>query len=163
MNRGSLFILSAPSGAGKTSLATALVNKLDNIELSVSHTSRARRDGEQDGVHHHFVDAETFNKMVAEARFLECAEVMGSYYGTLQQAVEEKLSTGIDVIVEIDWQGAQQVRRLIPESILVFIMPPSTDALKQRLIKRGRDSEEVIEKMLTQAKNEISHFIEYNI
>lgn len=161
MNRGSLFILSAPSGAGKTSLATALVNKLDNIELSVSHTSRARRDGEQDGVHHHFVDAETFNKMVAEARFLECAEVMGSYYGTLQQAVEEKLSTGIDVIVEIDWQGAQQVRRLIPESILVFIMPPSTDALKQRLIKRGRDSEEVIEKILTQAKNEISHFIEY--
>ncbi|MGB5324054.1 MAG: guanylate kinase [Pseudomonadales bacterium] len=161
MERGSLFVFSAPAGTGKTSLARALVEKLGNLELSVSHTTRQRRDGEQEGVHHYFVSVEAFNEMLGEASFLESAELMGDYYGTSQQAIEEKLSSGIDVIIEVDWQGAQQVRHLIPESILIFIMPPSADALKRRLMGRGIDSEEVINKKVALAKSEIAHFIEY--
>lgn len=161
MERGSLFVFSAPAGTGKTSLARALIQKLGNLELSVSHTTREKRDDEQEGVHHYFVDIEDFNRMLGEASFLESAELMGNYYGTSQQAIEEKLSSGIDVIIEADWQGAEQVRHLIPECILIFIMPPSTDALRQRLIERGLDPDDLIEKKVAQAKNEIAHFIEY--
>ncbi|MBT8149804.1 MAG: guanylate kinase [Gammaproteobacteria bacterium] len=161
MERGSLFIFSAPAGTGKTSLAKALVEKLDNLELSVGHTTRNKDDDEQEGVDHYFVSVEEFNKMLGEASFLESAQIMGSYYGTSQQAIEDKLSAGIDVIIEIDWQGAQQVRHLIPESKLIFIMPPSIETLKQRLKERGLDSDDLIDKKLEEAKKEIAHFIEY--
>lgn len=161
MERGSLFIFSAPAGTGKTSLAKALVEKLDNIALSVGHTTRKKEDDEQEGVHHYFVSVEEFNKMLGDASFLESAQIMGSYYGTSQHAVEEKLSAGIDVIIEMDWQGAEQVRHLMPESKLIFIMPPSIEALKHRLKQRGLDSDELIDKKLAEATKEIAHFIEY--
>jgi guanylate kinase len=162
MSRGSLYIVSAPSGAGKTSLVTALIEKLAHIEMSVSHTTRAKRAGEESGVHYHFVDVEQFQQIVADAGFLESAEVFGNFYGTSQKAVEEKLNAGIDVILEIDWQGAQQVRKLIEDSISVFIMPPSSEALKQRLTNRGQDSDDVISKRMSQAKCEMSHYSEYD-
>jgi guanylate kinase len=162
MSRGSLYIVSAPSGAGKTSLVTALIKKLDHIEMSVSHTTRAKREGEVDGVHYHFVDVDKFQNIVSDAGFLESAEVFGNYYGTSQQAVEDRLNAGIDVILEIDWQGAQQVRKLVDGCLSVFIMPPSNEALKERLTNRGQDSDDVISKRMSQAKCEMSHYSEYD-
>ena len=160
MTRGTLFTVSAPSGAGKTSLVKALVESNDKVQVSISHTTRAMRPGEQDGVNYHFVSQQQFTDMLGRAEFLEQAQVFANFYGTSKCWVEETLSKGIDVILEIDWQGAQQVRRLMPEAISVFILPPSQQTLLHRLTGRGQDSEEVIAARMAEAKNEISHYVE---
>ena len=162
MKRGSLFIISAPSGAGKTSLVSALVESRPEIQVSVSHTTRPMRNGEENGVHYHFVTKEVFEAEIGEANFLEYAEVFGNYYGTSQKVVEQKLSEGVDVILEIDWQGAEQVRKLMPEAISVFIVPPSMEELRSRLTGRGSDAEDVIARRLSEAQTEMSHYLEFD-
>src|SRR5690606_18348233 len=157
---GNLFIISAPSGAGKTSLVNALVPALTNIRVSVSHTTRAQRPGEVDGVNYHFVSAEVFAGMTQQGDFLESAEVFGNRYGTSQRWVEKTLAEGTDVILEIDWQGAQQVRKLLPQAISVFILPPSRAALEQRLNLRGQDPADVIAQRMAQAIGEMEHYAE---
>ena len=157
---GNLFTVSAPSGAGKTSLVSALVEKIDGVRLSVSHTTRSQRSGEQDGVNYNFVSVSEFQAMVAATDFLEHAEVFGNYYGTSESWVRNALEQGNDVILEIDWQGAAQIRKQIPETSGIFILPPSQDVLKQRLQGRGQDSDEVIEQRMTQARDELSHYLE---
>jgi guanylate kinase len=160
---GTLYIVSAPSGAGKTSLLRELLNTSHNeVRVSVSHTTRPRREGEVEGVHYHFVDMKTFETMVEEGRFLEHARVFDNYYGTSQQHVEELLASGKDVILEIDWQGADQVRKIMPENCSIFILPPSKKELRSRLANRATDSEEVIERRMRDAENEISHFGEFD-
>lgn len=159
---GRLFILSAPSGAGKTSLVAALLAKLPRLEVSVSHTTRAPRPGEVDGADYHFVSPAQFEQLLEEGAFFESAEVFGNYYGTSQRAVEERLAAGVDVILEIDWQGAQQVRQQWPEALSIFILPPSQEALRERLMGRGQDSEETIEGRMKQAISEMSHYPEYD-
>lgn len=158
--RGNLYTVSAPSGAGKTSLVKALVDSLEGIRVSVSHTTRARRPGETDGVNYHFVSAEQFIAMLSESAFLEHAQVFANYYGTSKQWVEEQLAAGMDVILEIDWQGAEQIRRLIPDTIGVFILPPSREALRQRLTGRGQDSQDIIDARMKEATNEMTHYVE---
>ncbi len=160
--RGTLLVVSAPSGAGKTSLVRALIERVPGLELSVSHTTRPRREGEMDGVDYHFVDEARFLEGVRTGRFLEHAEVFGNRYGTARDAVEERLEAGADVLLEIDWQGAQQVRELLPEAVSVFILPPSRSELESRLRNRGKDSEAVIERRLQEAAEEISHHAEYD-
>ena len=162
MQLGTLYIISAPSGAGKTSLVKALVEQLPGVEVSVSHTTRSMRPGEADGVDYHFVDEGLFLDMVGQAEFLEHARVFDNYYGTAQSAVEQRLKAGIDVILEIDWQGAGQVRRLMPQSRSIFILPPSKAALEERLRGRGQDSDEVIERRMKDAVSEMSHFPEFD-
>lgn len=162
MSKGTLYIISAPSGAGKTSLVRELVNGNEHIVVSVSHTTRAMRPGEQDGVDYHFVAKDVFLEMVDSSAFLEHARVFDNYYGTSQQHVEQQLLSGHDVILEIDWQGARQVRKLFPDSLSVFILPPSLQALKQRLNSRGQDSEEIIERRMNDAVNEMSHYAEFD-
>lgn len=162
MSKGTLYIISAPSGAGKTSLVRELVNGNEHIVVSVSHTTRAMRPGEQDGVDYHFVDKQDFLQMVDSSAFLEHARVFDNYYGTSQQHVEQQLLSGHDVILEIDWQGARQVRKLFPDSVSVFILPPSLKALKQRLNNRGQDSEETIERRMSDAVNEMTHYAEFD-
>lgn len=157
---GNLFTVSAPSGAGKTSLVSALVEQIDGLRLSVSHTTRVQRSGEQDGVNYNFVSVAKFQEMVAGSDFLEHAEVFGNYYGTSESWVRNTLDNGEDVILEIDWQGAAQIRKQIPETIGIFILPPSRDVLRQRLQGRGQDSNEVIEQRMAQARDEISHYAE---
>ncbi|MDX9874124.1 MAG: guanylate kinase [Spongiibacteraceae bacterium] len=157
---GTLFIISAPSGAGKTSLVAALLRRLPGVQVSVSHTTRPPRPGEQDGVNYHFIDSAQFDAMLAEGAFLESAEVFGNCYGTSQQWVQETLDSGVDVILEIDWQGAQQVRRLMPGAISIFILPPSRATLEERLLKRGQDDAEVIRRRMNQAVEEMSHYAE---
>lgn len=159
---GNLFILSAPSGAGKSSLINALLGKHADMQLSVSHTTRAPRAGEQDGVHYHFVSVDTFKQLIADGVFLEWAEVFGNYYGTSKAAIADQLARGIDVFLDIDWQGAQQIRPQVPGVLSVFILPPSVAELEKRLQGRGTDSAEVIAKRMQQAKSEISHFPEYD-
>lgn len=158
--RGILYTVSAPSGAGKTSLVKALLERCDNLRVSVSHTTRPQRPGEIDGVNYHFIDRARFEAMLLDGSFLEEAEVFGNLYGTSQQWVEDMLEAGIDVILEIDWQGAQQVRRLMPDSIGIFILPPSLPALLERLNGRGQDDQAVIDKRMAQARSEISHYAE---
>ncbi len=160
--QGTLFIVSAPSGAGKTSLLKALIPTDENLVLSVSHTTRAMRPGEQDGVHYHFVDKDEFLRLVGEGAFLEHAQVFDNYYGTAEAAVREQLASGQDVVLEIDWQGARQVRERFPEAVSVFIAPPSIEALRERLGGRGTDSDEVIERRMRDARNELSHYAEYD-
>ncbi|SFX57778.1 guanylate kinase [Marinospirillum alkaliphilum] len=160
--RGRLYILSAPSGAGKTSLVAALLQQLSQLEVSVSHTTRAPRPGEQDGVNYHFTNRDAFQKLVDQGAFFEWAEVFGNCYGTSRLTVEARLAAGVDVILEIDWQGAQQVRKQMPEAISVFILPPSQEALRQRLTARGQDSVEIIEGRMQQAISEMSHYPEYD-
>lgn len=163
MNRTSiLFIVSAPSGAGKTSLLRELLQRDSGLSLSVSHTTRAIRPGEQDGVHYHFVDQEYFLQLVGEGVFIEHARVFDNYYGTSELAVREQLDAGRDVVVEIDWQGARQVRKRFPEAVSIFIAPPSIEALRQRLSGRGQDSEEIIERRMRDAQAELSHYPEYD-
>ena len=159
---GTLFIVSAPSGAGKTSLLSELVPSDPKLKLSVSHTTRAPREGEQDGVHYHFVSVEEFEEQAGNGVFLESAEVFGNYYGTSEKAILEQLKAGFDVILEIDWQGAAQVRKRIPDAVSVFILPPSVVALRERLSGRGQDSEEIIQRRMQQAQNELSHYPEYD-
>jgi guanylate kinase len=160
MATGILFIISAPSGAGKTSLVGELLKRMENIKASISHTTRDRRPGEEDGVNYHFVSREEFIGMLEQSAFLEHAEVFGNFYGTSQHWVEETLAAGEDVILEIDWQGAAQVRQLFPDSTSIFILPPSKQALRERLNNRGQDDSAVIEKRIAAATEEMSHFIE---
>ena len=164
MSRSSspLYIVSAPSGAGKTSLVKALLDSNEQIRVSVSHTTRAMRPGEVDGVNYHFVGREDFLAMLEQGAFLEHAEVFGNFYGTSQHWVERTLAEGFDLILEIDWQGAQQVRRLMPHAQSIFILPPSQEALRQRLNNRGQDSDEIIEGRMREAVSEMSHYIEYD-
>jgi len=159
---GTLFIISAPSGAGKTSLVKALLDVTDDISVSVSHTTRDMRPGEKDGVDYHFTDVETFKKMIDEDAFLENARVFDNFYGTAQAHIEEKLKAGEDVILEIDWQGAAQVRKIMPGCVGIFVLPPSREELENRLTGRGTDSEEVIARRMRDAVNEISHYPEFD-
>ena len=160
---GALFIVSAPSGAGKTSLVRALCDRMDNLVLSVSHTTRARRPGELEGVDYHFVDTNAFETSVANAGYLEYAQVFDNYYGTSRRKAESLMQVGKDVILEIDWQGARQVREAMPITPLsVFIIPPSLKALEQRLRGRGQDSDQVIARRMLDAKEQIKHYDEYD-
>lgn len=159
---GMLYIIAAPSGGGKTSLVNALLESDDSVKVSVSYTTRPPRPGEEDGVNYHFVDEARFHQMVSEGAFLEYAEVFGRYYGTAQQSVTSLLSREIDVILEIDWQGAQQVRKLMPECRSIFIIPPSREELERRLRGRGQDSEAVIARRTGEAVEEMSHYGEFD-
>ncbi|WP_111657935.1 guanylate kinase [Isoalcanivorax indicus] len=160
--RGTLFIVSAPSGAGKTSLVAALVNALPDVRISVSHTTRPIRPGEQDGVNYHFTDRDTFLEKVGEGRFLEHAEVFGNLYGTSADWVNATLNGGEDVILEIDWQGAEQVRHLMPDAASIFILPPSLPELESRLRGRGQDGDDVIARRLAGAQAEMAHYGEFD-
>jgi len=155
---GTLFTLSAPSGAGKTSLAKELVESTEGICVSVSHTTRPMRPGERDGINYHFIDDANFKKMTEATAFLEQARVFDNYYGTSKVWVETTLAEGNDVILEIDWQGAKQVRQLLPDSVSIFILPPSRSALEERLQSRGQDRAEVIAQRLSEAAEEMSHY-----
>ncbi|NNM01820.1 MAG: guanylate kinase [Gammaproteobacteria bacterium] len=162
MPAGQLIIISAPSGAGKTSLVNALIGNMEAIRVSVSHTTRAPRPGETDGVDYNFVDTATFKSMIDRHLFLEYALVFDNYYGTSREWLKEQLDTDTDVVLEIDWQGAAQVRVATPGTISIFILPPSIDELRSRLESRGLDSPEVIERRLAEAREEISHVGEYD-
>lgn len=162
MSQGTLYILSAPSGAGKSSLVSALLDQTDAIKVSVSHTTRAPRPGEEDGVNYNFVSVDQFKALIADNAFLEHAEVFGNFYGTSRLWLEDQLSQGIDIILEIDWQGAQQVRELMPETAGIFILPPSREELQKRLDNRGQDSAEIIAGRMAEAISEMSHYNEYD-
>lgn len=159
---GQLYIVSAPSGAGKTSLVAALLKQDAQIEVSVSHTTRGPRPGEQDGVNYNFVSVAEFQALVGQGDFLEHAEVFGNFYGTSRGWVDRKLASGVDVILEIDWQGAAQIRHLYPNVYSIFILPPSRYSLRQRLTARGQDSQEVIERRMREAASECSHYAEFD-
>jgi guanylate kinase len=162
MTEGTLYIVSAPSGAGKTSLIKALLGRDPQLHLSVSYTTRAPRPGEQDGVHYHFVDAETFRRMVGEGAFLEHAEVFGNWYGTAEAALRASLTEGQDLVLEIDWQGARQVRERFAQAVGIFILPPSVATLDARLRGRGQDDSAVIAGRMAQARAEIAHYRDYD-
>ena len=159
--KGLLFVIAAPSGAGKTSLIEALLGDDAQLRLSISYTTRAPRPGEQDGRDYHFVDEPAFLAMLERGEFLECAQVHGNRYGTAHRAVRELLASGRDVVLEIDWQGAQQVRRLLPGCIGIFILPPSIAELERRMRSRAQDSEAVIARRLANAREELSHAPEF--
>lgn len=161
-NRGNLFILSAPSGAGKSSLINALLAKHADMKVSVSHTTRSPRPGEDNGVHYHFVSVDEFKSLIDKNDFFEWAQVFDNYYGTSKQAIEEQLAAGIDVFLDIDWQGAQQMRKLVDDIETIFILPPSKEELETRLNNRGQDSAEVIAGRMAQAQSESSHYDEYD-
>lgn len=160
--QGNLFVVSSPSGAGKSSLISALLQRHNDMKVSVSHTTRAPRPGEEDAVHYHFTNVDAFKSLIADNGFYEWAEVFGNYYGTSKQAIQDQLDQGIDVFLDIDWQGAQQMRKIVPNIITLFILPPSREELESRLNKRGQDSAEVIEKRMAQAQSEMSHYNEYD-
>lgn len=160
--RGQLYVISAPSGAGKTSLVAALLRQEPKVRVSVSHTTRAARPGEQDGTHYHFISKSEFEQRIQEGDFLEHAQVFDNFYGTSQQSVEAMLNEGLDVILEIDWQGAQQIRRLRPDMISIFIVPPSIAELRVRLTGRGQDSAEIIQRRMQDAVNEMRHYNEFD-
>ena len=160
--RGTLFIVAAPSGAGKSSLVNAVLAATPGISLSISYTSRAPRPGERHAQHYHFVGKEEFERMVAAGDFFEHALVHGDYKGTARQSVEPQLAAGQDVLLEIDWQGARQVRTRVPDALSVFILPPSRAALESRMRSRGQDSEETIAKRLAAAREEMSHYSEFD-
>ncbi|MDZ7803667.1 guanylate kinase [Thiohalophilus sp.] len=159
---GTLYVIAAPSGAGKTSLVAALVESTPDIDVSVSHTTRPMRPGEQDGIHYHFTDVPTFERMIGEGHFLEHAKVFDNYYGTAMASIEQELEAGRDVILEIDWQGAAQVRKQVPDCVGIFILPPSREALEERLRGRGQDPDEVIARRMRDAVNEMSHYAEFD-
>lgn len=158
MNKGLLFTVSAPSGAGKTSLVKALVDADARLRVSVSHTTRPQRQGEQNGINYHFVSATTFDTMRAQNAFLEHAPVFGNWYGTARAEIDQLLDGGNDVILEIDWQGAQQIKQQLPDTVAIFILPPSLQALKQRLTQRGQDDPQIIARRMQEAVDEISHY-----
>ena len=162
MMRGTLFIVAAPSGAGKSSLVNACLARDPHICLSISFTSRAPRPGERHAEHYHFVEAAEFERMVAHGDFFEHARVHGDWKGTARQSVEPQLATGRDVLLEIDWQGALQVRAQMPDAVSVFILPPSRQALEERMRARGQDSDEVIRRRLAAAREEMSHYDEFD-
>lgn len=158
---GDLFVVVAPSGAGKTSLVNRLLEAEPGIRLSVSHTTRAPREGEVDGREYHFVARAAFEAMIAAGDFLEHADVYGNYYGTSRRWIEQELEGEHDVLLEIDWQGALQVRKLFPRMVGIFILPPSLAELRRRLTDRGKDSPAVIERRMASAREEISHVLEF--
>ena len=162
MLRGTLFIVAAPSGAGKSSIVNACLARDPNIRLSISFTSRAPRPGERHHEHYHFVSATEFERMVAAGDFFEHARVHGDWKGTARQSVEPQLAAGNDVLLEIDWQGAAQVRSQVPDAVGVFILPPSRQALEQRMRARGQDSDEVIDRRRAAAREEMSHYAEFD-
>lgn len=157
-----LYVIAAPSGGGKTSLVRALLKRDDQVSLSVSHTTRPPRPGEKNGIHYHFVTDQAFMSLVDQGEFLEHAQVYDHRYGTGRSSVEEKLARGLDVLLDIDWQGARQVRKAYPNAKLIFVIPPSIEALRKRLTARGQDSEEVIARRMSQARSEISHWNEFD-
>ena len=159
--RGNLFVVVAPSGAGKTTLVDALLKREPNVHLSPSWTTRSPRPGEKDGVDYHFVSRDEFERMIGAGEFLEHANVYGNYYGTSRKWIEGELAGDHDVLLEIDWQGAQQLRRLFPHMVGIFVLPPSLDELRKRLKSRGKDSPEAIEKRMASARHEISHVLEF--
>jgi guanylate kinase len=159
---GCLFIISAPSGAGKTSLVRALLQSNQNLSLSISHTTRAPRSGEINGRDYHFVNLETFRQMLLNGEFVESAEVYGNLYGTSQKWINGAIASGQDILLEIDCQGAMQIRQIFPESISIFILPPSVDALAARLKTRAQDDPDIIQKRLAAAREEVSHIIEFD-
>ncbi|MGI5308081.1 guanylate kinase [Rheinheimera sp. WS51] len=158
---GNLFIISAPSGAGKSSLIQALLKQHNDMQVSISHTTRAPRPGEIDGVHYHFISVDKFKALIKQDAFFEWAEVFGNYYGTSKQAIQQQLEQGIDVFLDIDWQGARQIRQQTQAVTGIFIFPPNLTELKTRLTKRGQDSAEVIAKRMAEAYSEMSHANEY--
>lgn len=159
---GCLITIAAASGSGKTSLVTALTASIPNLQVSISHTTRPMRQGETQGNHYFFVSKQQFLNMIGSNEFLEHAEVFGHYYGTSKSWVEQKLREGVDVILEIDWQGAAQIRKLFPQSMSIFILPPSITVLKERLLRRKQDPIEIIERRLAVANKEISHCTEFD-
>ncbi len=164
MNLGNLYIVSAPSGAGKSSLINALLSDLprSEVQLSISHTTRNPRPGEENGVHYYFTDHDEFKSLIEKDHFLEWAEVFGNYYGTSLPMIEKSLEQGIDIFLDIDWQGAKQIKQKLPNVKTIFILPPSKAELEKRLIGRGQDSEEVIAKRMAQAVSEMSHYNEFD-
>lgn len=161
MSQGTLYIVSAPSGAGKTSLLKAVRQQMPDLKVAVSHTTRDPRPGEKNGEHYHFVSEVEFKEMEVSGDFIEYAEVFGNFYGTSKSSINALLSKGEQTVLEIDWQGAQQVRKIYTDLISVFILPPSIHELESRLRARGQDSEQVIQGRMAQAKSEISHYHEY--
>lgn len=159
---GTLYVISAPSGAGKTSLVAEMLRRDQRLGVSVSHTTRPMRTGEQDGVNYHFVSRTDFEAMITRSEFLEHADVFGNYYGTSQVWVKERLAEGQDVILEIDWQGAEQIRRLMPGCLGIFIVPPSPETLRERLTGRGTDEPSVVERRLKEAAEECRHAVEFD-
>lgn len=162
MAQGTLFVVSAPSGAGKTSLLKQLISEMEWVETSVSHTTRAKRVGEENGIDYHFIKPEAFDALIAKDAFYEHAEVFGNFYGTSKASIKEQLQSGLDVILEIDWQGARQIHRQLPNSRSIFILPPSKEALEERLQGRGQDDNAVIKKRMQSAQSEMSHYSEYD-
>lgn len=167
-SNASLFIVAAPSGAGKSSLISALLQRAQEghffnlAQLSVSHTTRQPREGEVDGVHYHFVSVDTFKDMISKDAFYEHAQVFENFYGTSKTAIADKLSEGIDVFLDIDWQGARQIKKMNPDVISIFVLPPSKDELNARLVSRGKDNSAVIESRMKQAQQEMSHYDEFD-
>lgn len=159
---GQLFIVAAPSGGGKTSLVNQLMMSLPQIELSISHTTRPARPKEKNGKDYFFVDKAEFEDMVKHHAFLEHAKVFDNYYGTSKQQIDERLNQGIDIVLDIDWQGAQQIRQIMPNAISIFLLPPSLETLRERLQNRQQDNQEVIEKRMQQARAELRHFDEFD-
>ena len=162
MNDSRLYVVAAPSGGGKTSLISALLKKDERVQLSVSYTTRPPRPGEVDSVHYHFVDSDSFQVLIDRKAFLEYASVFDYHYGTSREAVEQQLAAGFDVILDIDWQGARQIRNSFPSSRSIFVIPPSLDVLRQRLIERGQDNDTVVQRRMRDAQAEISHWDEFD-
>lgn len=162
MAKGTLYIISAPSGAGKTTLVVELLKRHTDVVASISHTTRKKRDVEQDGVNYHFVSTDEFESMMQNGDFLEHANVFGHYYGTSRQNIQEQLLLDKDVILEIDWQGARQIRNLEADCKTIFVLPPSTEALRQRLESRDEDSDDIINLRMKEAASEMSHYTEFD-
>jgi guanylate kinase len=160
-SKGTLFVVTAPSGAGKTSLIDAVMKDDPSLKISVSYTTRKPRPGEKEGVDYHFVDPQTFRRMQERGDFLESAEVHGNHYGTAKQVILDALAAGEDMILEIDWQGAREVRRLYPQSVGIFILPPTVDELERRMRARAQDSDAVIRQRVTNAREELAHAGEF--
>lgn len=159
---GNLIVIAAPSGAGKTSLVAGALSAMPDVKLSVSHTTRPMREGEVDGKDYYFVDVPTFQQMVANEAFIEHAEVFGNFYGTSKQALARPLSKGHDIILEIDWQGALAIKNSFPDAIRVFILPPSIEALIERLVTRGKDDQAIIDRRMMEAREQIGHYQEFD-